>query len=152
MRLFTAFAILPFAAAALAFVGFPLFERGLLNHVGGSLSNDAAAAFAAGTFVVALAVTVLGAVPIVSTMRRRGPITFKHALIGGVALGNAPFLIVATAIMVVQAFVGAGSSAGSHWYGLNGAIRTITMSTLMGAALGSLFWLVGLRGRDAARG
>jgi len=150
MRLFFGFAVLPFVAAALAFVGFPLFEMSARAQLGGipANANDSAIAFAAGTFVVAVFVTLFGAVPIATWMLRRGPVTLKQSVIGGVALGNAPFLLVVAAILVVSVFTNAPSSAGHHWYGASGALRTITMSTLLGAALGSVFWVVGIRPRS----
>jgi hypothetical protein len=150
--LFIGFAILPFVAAALAYVGFPIFEASARSQLGGSPAsmNDSALAFAAGTFFVAVFVTAFGAVPIVTSMLRRGPVSLKQSVIGGVALGNAPFLLVVTAMLIVQIFTASPSSAGTHWYGLSGALRTITMSTLMGAALGSVFWVVALRRRQPA--
>lgn len=144
VRLVAAFALLPFVAAALAYVGFPLFAQSLLKQVNGSFSSDAAVSFAAGTFIVAVFMTVI-AVPIVSVMRQRGPITFGNALVWGVVLGNAPFLVVSALILVVQLFAGAPQDAGDKWYGATGAMRTITTSTLMGAALASVFWVVGIR-------
>jgi len=146
LRRVAAFAILPFVAATLAYVGAPLFERSLLKQVGGSFPDGIAASFAAGAFVVAVLVTVFGGIPLYAWMSERGPIAFKKSVIAGVALGNAPFLIAAAVIVVVKVFNGSPQSDGNAWYGLAGALRTITTSTLIGAALGSVFWLVGLRG------
>ena len=146
MRLFAAFAVLPFAAAALAYVWFPVFERSLLKQVGGRFSDDAAGAFAAATFVLAVFVTLI-AIPVFTTMRRRAPITFGKSLLAGIALGNAPFLIVSALILIVHLFAGTPKDLSGMWYGPVGALRTVTLSTLMGAALGSVFWVVGIRAR-----
>ena len=153
MRLFSAFAILPFVAAALAFAGFPLFALTARAQLGVApdAGNDAAMAFAGGTFIVAALVTVVS-VPIVSRMLRRGPLSYPQALVGGIALGNAPFLLVVAAILIVSVFTKAPSSAGTHWYGVSGALRTITLSTLLGGTLGSVFWVVGIRSRSPERG
>lgn len=148
MRLFLAFLILPFLAALLAFFAFPLFIVGA-KEIGASYSSDAAGSFAAGAFLVAIFVTLV-AVPIVLFRLDKKPITFGDALVAGVALGNAPFLVVIVLALIVQAFTATPTSHANMWYGAAGAVRTITLSTLMGAALGSVFWVVGLRGREVA--
>jgi hypothetical protein len=145
--LFFGFAILPFVAGALAYFGFPLFERSLMHQIGGS-SSGGAPGFAIATAFVALIVTVVGAVPLVSTMRSRGPISFKRSLVAGIVLGNAPFLIVSMLILIVHLFAGTPKDLTNMWYGPTGALRTIITSTLLGAALGSVFWVVGLRPRS----
>jgi hypothetical protein len=144
VRLFAAFAILPFVAGVLAYFGSPLFVRSLDNQTGGS-SSGFEPGFALATAFVALVVTVLGAVPLLSKMQSRGPITFKQCLLAGIALGNAPFFIVCLLMVIVHLFVGSPIDTSRMWYGTTGAIRTITTSTLMGAALGSVFWVVGIR-------
>ena len=144
MRLFFAFAILPFVAGALAYFGFPLFEWSLNRQIGGTTS-DGAPGFAFATVFVALIVTVLGAVPLVSKMQGRAPITYQQSLLAGIALGNAPFLIVSVLILIVHLFAGTPKDLSNMWYGPVGALRTITTGTLMGAALGTVFWVVGIR-------
>ena len=89
MRRVVAFAILPFVAAALAYVGAPVFERSLLAQIGGRFPDGIAASFAAGTFVVAVLVTVFGAVPLYAWLSERRPITYKDSLIAGVATASA---------------------------------------------------------------
>ena len=147
MRLAAAFAALPFVAATLAYFGFPLFALSARAQLGRTPdgASDAAMAFAAGTFLVAIFVTVLGALPAVSVIQRRGKLTLRQSLMGGVALGNAPFALAVVVIALVHLFAGTPANLGASWYGATGAFRTIAMGTFLGAALGSVFWLVGVR-------
>lgn len=147
LRLFCGFLMLPFLGGTLAFFAFPLFAQSLTNQIGGSFSNDAAMSFAAGAFIVAVVVTLI-AVPIALVRLRKGPVTFGESFVAGVALGNAPFLTVAILIVIVQLFAGTPPGHGDMWYGATGAFRTIAMSTLMGAVLGSAFWLIAICGRE----
>lgn len=145
MRRVVAFAMMPFVGAALAYAGAPLFAASLSKQIGATFSDDMAGSFAAGAFFVIVLVTAFGALPLFAWMNERGQITYKQCLVAGIGFGNAPFLIISAIIVLVHAFKGAVVDSNAMWYGATGMVRTITTGTLIGAALGSVFWFVGVR-------
>ena len=143
MRLFIGLAVQPFAAAGLGFLSFPLVD--LSNRALGrgvpSDPIDGAISFAAGIALVALIITVGGALPAVAWYLKHGPLTLKRILLSGTALGNVPF-----AILVPLA--GGGSSA--TWWGPAAAVRALAAGTFFGLAGALLFWAIAVRGTDLA--
>ncbi|HEX7020556.1 MAG TPA: hypothetical protein VF159_11115, partial [Gemmatimonadaceae bacterium] len=93
---------------------------------------DAAASVAVGTGLVALVVTLLGALPTAVWLMKRRRVSLSEALAFGLAFGNAPFLIGALL-------------AGT--YGVAGFIRGIAFSSLLGVIGAAVFWWIALRGR-----
>ena len=145
LRLFVGLAVQPFVAAALAFVLFPVVDYTGRPLYGGFPIDpvDAAISFAFGVGIVALVVTVFGAVPTVLYLLKRGPLSLKKVLAGGVALGNAPFILVVAAVVVTQVARGTMSSdAGRLFYGLPGVVRAVAISSYIGVGSAAVFWLV----------
>jgi hypothetical protein len=123
----------PVVAAALAFATFPLLERTGRTLYGGMSVDlfDAGIAVAAGAGMLAFFVAFVGALPLFLWLARRGTISLTHALLCGLALGNAPLL----------PFILAGTS-----YGALGAVRAMAFATLHGAAGAFVFWAIAIRG------
>jgi hypothetical protein len=145
IRLFAGLAVQPFVGAALAFLSFPLVDYSGRALYGGFPADtvDAAISFAFGVSIVALFVTVCGALPIVLYLLKRGPLTLKEVLVGGAALGNAPFILVVAGIVASQVARGTMSSEVGHlWYGLPGAIRSTAISSFIGLGSAAVFWVV----------
>jgi hypothetical protein len=102
LRLFAGLAVQPFVGTALAFISVPLVDYSGRALYGGfpADSGDAATSFAFGVSIVAVCVTVCGALPTVLYLLKRSPLTLKQVLVGGVALGNAPFILMVAGIVV----------------------------------------------------
>jgi len=132
-RLLAGLAIQPFIAGALAFLVFPWL---LLDSNGRSLAGGtgdmvhAAGSVAIGAAVVALGITLVAALPaaVWLTTRRRVPIS--EALLWGLGLGNVP---------MVAGTLLAGT------YGVEGFVRGIAFSSVLGVAGASVFWTIALR-------
>jgi hypothetical protein len=133
MRFLVGVAVQPFVAAALGLIAFPVF---LLDRNGQTLAGgspdlaDAAGSVAAGVGLVALVVTLAGALPTAVWLLKRRPIPLSESLAFGVGFGNLPFAF--GAVM-----------AGTH--GISGFIRGVAFSSLLGAAGGAVFWYIALR-------
>ena len=140
MRLFAGFVVQPFAAAILGFIAFPLID---LTLEGGGATDDpirAAISIGLGAGLAALLVTVFGAFPAVVWFLKRGPLTLKQILWGGVILGNLPF-----AVIVSLAIVTNNVSAGASWLGL---FRSLAFGASFGVVGAALFWAISIRGTD----
>jgi hypothetical protein len=145
LRLFAGLAVQPFVAAALAFMLFPVVDYTGRPLYGGFPADpvDAAISFSFGVGIVALAVTVCGAVPTVLYLLKRGPLSLKKVLVGGVVLGNAPFILVVTAVFATQVARGTMSpDIGRLFYGLQGVVRAIAIGSYIGVGSAAVFWLV----------
>ena len=137
LRIMGALVLQPFVAAAAGFLAFPLVDA--MN--GFSLTNGAEAAIsiAVGTGLVAFFVTVCGSLPIVAWLRDRGPVTFGQVMMGGVALGMIPVLVLWTLAIV---------SAGGPQLG--GLLRGAIFATTVGTVSAGVFWLMAHRDLEAA--
>ena len=141
-------------AGALAFMAFPLVDYTGRPLYGGFPVDPAGAAlsFSFGVSIVALVVTVCGAVPTVLYLLKRGPLTLKKVLVGGAALGNAPFILMVAGIVASQVFRGTMSpDVGRLWYGLPGAIRATAISSYIGVGSAAVFLVIAGRRIGAAR-
>src|SRR4030095_8769563 len=109
---------------------------------------DAAIAFAAGVAIVALIVTVAGAVLTVTCLLPPGRVSLSQITIAGLALGNAPFAISVAAVVLFYLVGGATSSVVRYvlFDGRMGAVRSIEIGSVMGVASGVVFWAVAIRG------
>lgn len=152
LRLWAAFALAPFMAAAVAYAAFPVFWQ-LSGRTGQIASpRDPSLAFAIIAFVAGAAVTAFGAVPLVFHLLRRGPITLRMAVWYGALLGNAPFALYVFGLIVPLTIghMAAGTMTG-RWLSISelvaGAIRVGLLGSTLGAASGAWFWFVGLRER-----
>lgn len=152
LRLLLGFAVLPAVNALLAFFVHQLvWTRGPYGGVGDPI--DAAISFAAGVTIVALLVTVVGAVPIVWWLRNQGRVSLRSIVTAAVALGNAPFAI-SVAGVVAFYLVGSATSADVGyvlWSGPMGIFRAIAIGSVMGFASGVVFWAVAIRGTAQSR-
>jgi len=145
LRLFVGLAVQPFVAAALAFMLFPVVDYTGRPLYGGFPADpvDAAISFSFGVGIVALVVTVCGAVPTVLYLLKRGPLSLKTVLVGGVALGNAPFILVVAAVVATQVARGTMSpDVVRLFYGLPGVVRAIAISSYIGIGSAAVFWVV----------
>lgn len=136
IRVLAGVAAQPFVAAAVAFLAFPVV---LLDGHGQTLAGgaptsvaDAAASVAVSAGLLALVVTLVGALPTALWLMKRRHVSLPEALAFGVAFGNAPFLI--GALM-------------ASTYGLTGFIRGVAFSSLLGVVGAAVFWWIALRGR-----
>jgi hypothetical protein len=111
---------------------------------------DAAVSLAIGVGIIALVVTLVGAVPAVVWMIGRGPLSLRKLLLLGAALGNAPFAIIVVSIIVAHLVSGTLSGdVGRLWYGLAGTVRAIALGLLCGVGSAAVFWAVAIRGTAA---
>jgi hypothetical protein len=153
-RLFLGFAILPGVDAILAFLVHRIvWSQGPYEGSRWGDPVDAAIAFAAGVAIVAVIVTVAGAVPTVAWLLNRGHVSLRQIVVAAVALGNAPFAI-SVAGVVLFYLVGAATSADVGdvlFYGPIGAVRGIAIGSAMGVASGVIFWAVAIRGTRYGR-
>jgi hypothetical protein len=155
-RLWAAFAVLPFADAFAAFVGFPL-----VWYIGGHSGrphdpSQVAGAAAALTGFLSVLVTFAGAVPSVFWLRKRHRLSFGSLMWAGLILGNVPFAIYVVGLVlpftVVHILVG---TMDQHLVPVSalaaGALRAIAIGSVMGVGSASLFWLLGMCGASPRR-
>ena len=128
MRLAAGFIVQPFVAGVVAFVGFPLLLFG--RDVGFDPDPARGAiSVALGTFLFAIGVTLVVAVPAAIRVVKRRAVTFRRALLYGLAIGNLPVAIggVLSGIqrILLSSSVPANPSA---------AVGTVLFASLVGAA------------------
>jgi hypothetical protein len=143
MRVLVGFAIQPFVAACAAFVLFPAVDlMGRALHAG-RLGNPvgAAVSLAAGAGLVAVFVTILGALPAFAWLLRRGPITRTKVLAGGALLGNAPLIVVFILALASKAALGEPIDLDLA-SGMIGSIRAVGLGSGIGTVSAGVFWLV----------
>ena len=103
--------------------------------------------------VVAALVTVGGAVPVVLSLIKRGPLTVGRLVLAGVALGNAPLALYAAAVAFFAILHLAAGTMSQHLMPLSsllaGTLRAVLFGSAMGAASAVVFWFVGIRGADS---
>ena len=140
MRLFAGLIVQPFIAGCLAFLLFPLLFLDSNGHaLAGGLPSDvmgAARSVAIGAGIVAFVVTIAAALPIAVSLKKRGLISLGEALLWGLGLGNVP--------MVLGAML-----AGT--YGVQGLIRGVAFSSLLGVGCAAIFWMIALRRSTESR-
>ena len=148
MRLFAGFVVQPFAAAILGFTTFPLIDLSGRALYGGVATDPMAAAvsIALGAGFAAFFVTLCGAFPVVVWLLKRGPLTLKQILWGGVILGNVPF-----AIIVPLAAITSSTDAGATWFGPIAMVRALAAGAMFGLAGATLFWAISIRGTAMER-
>jgi hypothetical protein len=108
---------------------------------------DAARSVTSGAFILAVPVTIFGAVPAVLWMTRRGSLSLGRVLAAGAILGNLPFVLIVLGILVVQAAKGTLSSDVPRlWEGWFGVVRAVVFGLLVGGFSLAAFWLIGVYG------
>ncbi len=143
---------MPPAMALLTFLGYLVVgPSGRQVLAGGVPINDALTpalqlAFCVG--IIGLAVTLAGAVPMVSWLMRRGRLRLSQLLVFGCLIGNVPFVLIVVGIVLAALAGGSLSGVARHWYGAAGAFRFVSIGTLHGAVAAVVFWLVVVRGRE----
>jgi hypothetical protein len=148
-RLWAAFAIVPFVDAAAAYLCFPLVWA-MGGHTGNLINPEGAAfGFAVLSGVLGLLVTGVGAVPIVFSLAKRGPISLPTAFFAGLLLGNVPFglYVLALVLPATMAHLSAGTMS-EHLLPLSelvaATIRILLIGSGMGALSAAVFWFLGL--------
>jgi hypothetical protein len=133
MRMLVGVVVQPFLVGGIAFVLFPVFGLS-----GGAVDvTDAARAFAIGAGVVALFVTVVGALPAAVWLTKRRHVSFSEALLCGLAFGL--FTIVLPRILFGRS---GGGDAGNF-------VRIVALSSLLGATGAGVFWAIAIRRRHS---
>ena len=114
-------------------------------------SLDSAASLGMGVGILALLMTVFGAMPAVAWLGRRQPPSLRTLLLVGGALGNVPFLLILGGIVTTHLMRGTFSSdIGVYWDGLSGAVVRTVMGLVCGMGAAAVFWGVAVRGTTGA--
>jgi hypothetical protein len=155
-RLLLAIGLMPVVNTLLAFVVFPtvriLRERAEFQVVVGT--DHGSYVLAVLTGVVAVMVTVAGAVPVFYSLVKRGPVSLKQTLLAGLALGNAPFVVITLfTIMFALMHVAAGTIS-EHLAPLPdliaGNLFLIAVGSFFGVASAAVFWTVAILGTEVS--
>ena len=105
-RMLLGFAVVPFAAVLISLAAYELFwHAGLLPEGAPIHSVDAAQAMFAGVMIIAVPMTLIGTVPGVLWLNRKGWLTFGRLVALGAVLGNLPFVLILIGIILVQLVV-----------------------------------------------
>ena len=136
-RLLLGFALMPLSNFVMALVVFPLLWS-----------------FAILTGVIAVVITVAGAVPVVHSLMKRGAVSLKQLLLAGLALGNAPFAVYAVMALMFTLMHVANGTIADHLSPLPdliaGTLRVIAIGSFFGMASAAIFWAVAILGTDAS--
>lgn len=124
MRVLVGLVVQPFVAFAAASLVFP-------------------APVALGAAAAAVFVVIVGALPAIAWLSRRGPITPGRALISGALLGNLPIVV----ILLLAALTG-NLRVPEIGSGL-GVLRSAAFGAFVGMACAFVFWLIVRRAPDA---
>ena len=147
VRLLLGFAILPPLNAFLAFLLHQVvWPVGPFAGARWGDTTDAAASFAAGVAILAVLMTVAGAVPLVAWLRRRECLSLPTVTVAAVILGNVPYLL-SFAIVLTLSAVGLASSADMRYVlvsGPVGAVRAVLLGSVLGFVSGVAFWFVAM--------
>jgi hypothetical protein len=141
------FVLQPFVTAALGFSLFPFFALTdpRIQRISLESLLEGAFAFGLATGFVGLVLTALLAAPVFLWLRRRGPITRRHAVISGVLLGNVPGVLLVGAIFLR----GEAADPTARGFAI-AAVRTVMFGSCIGAAAGAIFWRISGCAEDTA--
>jgi hypothetical protein len=142
------FAIVPPTAVLISLVTYDaLWYSGMLPAGVLIDSIDSAAPLGTGVGIIAVLMTVLGAVPAVAWLSSRRPLTLRTLLVLGAALGNVPFAAIIIGIVVAHLKSGTLSvDIARNWYGLSGAVVRTIIGLICGMGSAAVFWAVAVRG------
>jgi len=143
LRLVAGFFVVPPSIAALTFLGYlAIWDIGGPGALGSVPFDpvDSALSLATGVGVIAVVVTVFGAVPIVAWLNRRRALTLRTLLLVGAILGNLPFILIVLAVLATNGRL--SSDVARVWDGSAGAMRATALGFGYGVVSASLFWLV----------
>jgi hypothetical protein len=100
-----------------------------------------------GFAVVPFAATLIGTVPGVLWLNRKGWLTFGRLFALGAVLGNLPFVLIVMGIIFVQLVSGTPvPEIGRYWYGVSGFLVRTAMGVVRGGGSAAAFWLVAVCG------
>ena len=147
-RMLAGFAVAPPTAVLIALATYDvLWYAGRLPHGTPIDSLDAAVSFGAGVGILAVVVTIFGALPAVVWLNRTRTLSLSRLLLLGAALGNVPFALIAVGVVAAHLANGTLSpDVGWYWYGFSGAAVRTAMGLICGLGSAAAFWLVALRG------
>jgi hypothetical protein len=148
LRMLVGLAIVPPTAVLIGLVAYDaLFFSGLFPGGAPIDSLDSAASLGMGIGILALVMTVFGALPAVAWLSRRQAPSLRNLLLIGGALGNLPFLLSVGGIVATHLMRGTLSSdIGRYWNGLSGAAVRTVMGLVCGMGAAAVFWGVVVRG------
>jgi hypothetical protein len=126
MRVLVGLVVQPFVAFAAASLAFP-------------------GPAALGAAVAAVFVVIVGALPAIAWLSRRGPITLGKALISGALLGNLPIVV----ILLLAALTDNLRVPESGGIGVLRMFRSAPFGAFVGMACAFVFWLIVRRAPDA---
>jgi hypothetical protein len=143
-RLALAFLLQPVVSFAVGLLLFPLVDYSSRLSGEGSASNliGGALAFGFGTGIVGGLATLV-AWPVVVWLMRRGPVTRRTVLLGGLMLGNVPAVLalVAWSAVILNADVSDAPSIDLSYLAFIVA-RGATLGSIIGLAGAAVFWIV----------
>jgi hypothetical protein len=152
--LLVAFAMLPPLDAVLGYVVFPLLWWLGVGTPGLADPMVAARAFVPVAGFIGLIVTVAGAMPVVFTQIRRGPISLRQALLAGLALGNAPLVVIVYATILLALGHMAMGTISEHLAPVSALVASPLRAIAIGSAYGVMsalvFWVAGVWRSDLA--
>jgi hypothetical protein len=153
LRMLAGFVIAPPTAVLIALATYEaLWYAGFLPHGAPIDSLDAAASLGIAVGILAVVVTVLGAVPAVLWLIGRRPPSLATLLVLGAVLGNVPFALIVAGIVARQLASGTRlADIGQYWYGPSGALVRITNGLISGMGSAAAFWFVSLWGAISPR-
>jgi len=149
LRTLAAFATVPPAAVCIALVTYEVLrEIGRLSGSPPIRSVDSAVSLGMGVGTLAVIVTVFGAVPAVLWFSRHGRLSLRTVLLLGAGLGNVPFAMIVTGLLLANLVSGTpAGDIGRYWSGLAGAMDRTVMGALCGMGSAAVFWAVASSGR-----
>jgi len=127
MRVLVGLVVQPFVAFAAASVAFP-------------------GPVALGAAVAAVFVVIVGALPAIAWLSRRGPISLGKALITGALLGNLPIVVILLLAALTGNLRDSGSASGLDVLQM---LRSAAFGASVGTACAFVFWLIVRRAPDA---
>jgi hypothetical protein len=145
LRMLAGFALVPPMAVLITLGTYELMWHAGLVPFGAPIhSLDSAGSLSAGVTILAVLMTVFGAVPAVIWLNGRR--SLGRLLILGAALGSVPFALIVLGVVTVHAMNGTLSAdVGRYWHGLSGAAVRVTMGLISGMGSAAAFWFVGIR-------
>lgn len=147
LRMLAAFALVPPTAVLITVGTYELmWHAGVLPFGGPIDSLDSAGSLGAGVAILAVLMTVFGAIPGVIWLNARRSLSLGRLLILGAGVGSVPFALIVLGLVTVHAMNGSLSAdMGRYWHGLSGAAVRVTMGLISGMGSAAAFWFVGIR-------
>jgi len=147
LRMLAGLAAAPVAAAVISVGVYDAFwHTGWMPNGAPLHSIDAAVAFGAGVFILAVVVTGAAAVLGVIWLNERRWLRLGKLLVFGAVIGNLPFALIVAGVIVARLVGALTGDISQNWYGLSGALANIAMGVVAGAGGAATFWLVSVCG------